>query len=107
MKPHPVPREDRGGTICEDYEYNGCSVDGCPEGCYVWLTEHRKLEALERLLEAFVDPTTQRVHWTFRCHLGDAGYVQLSIDLDPAQLKPEVRDGILSTAARLVNWSHT
>lgn len=37
MKPHPVPREDRQGTICEDYELNGCSVDGCPERCYLAL----------------------------------------------------------------------
>lgn len=37
MKPHPVSREDRQGTICEDYELNGCSVDGCPERCYLAL----------------------------------------------------------------------
>lgn len=36
-KPHPVPREDRQGTHCEDYELNGCSVDGCPDRCYLAL----------------------------------------------------------------------
>lgn len=32
--PHPVSREDRRGTYCEDYEIDGCSVDVCPEGCW-------------------------------------------------------------------------
>lgn len=32
--PHPVSREDRAGTYCEDYELDGCSVDVCPEGCW-------------------------------------------------------------------------
>lgn len=32
--PHPVPREQRIGTYCEDYETDGCSVDVCPEGCW-------------------------------------------------------------------------
>jgi hypothetical protein len=33
-QPHPVPREQRIGTYCEDYEIDGCSVDVCPDGCY-------------------------------------------------------------------------
>lgn len=33
--PHPVPRADRQGTICEDYELYGCAVNTCPAGCYL------------------------------------------------------------------------
>ncbi|GJJ24127.1 hypothetical protein [Mycolicibacterium mageritense] len=66
----------------------------------------RRLEALARLLEAFADPTVHRCQWAYRCQLGDAGSVLISIDVHPQLLTTEVRDGILSTAARLVNWSH-
>lgn len=44
--PHPVPRVDRQGTICEDYETDGCSVPFCPTGCYL----------------AIPDPIPERVH---------------------------------------------
>ncbi|AHJ86364.1 hypothetical protein 32HC_86 [Mycobacterium phage 32HC] len=33
--PHPVPREQRIGTHCEQYEEHGCSVEYCPLGCYL------------------------------------------------------------------------
>ncbi|MBU8834468.1 hypothetical protein [Mycolicibacterium goodii] len=35
--PHPVPREQRAGTYCEEYEERGCSVEHCPLGCYLAL----------------------------------------------------------------------
>lgn len=35
MTEHPVSAEDRAGTYCEDYELYGCSVKGCPQGCYL------------------------------------------------------------------------
>ncbi|GAS94410.1 ATP-binding protein, Mrp/Nbp35 family protein [Mycolicibacterium canariasense] len=63
---------------------------------------------LEALLEAFADPTTHRVLWTYRCDLGIAGHVQLTLDLlHPYRLTQAERDTILATAARLVNWSDT
>lgn len=66
----------------------------------------RRLEGLGRLLEQFADPTCTRCQWAYRCQLGDAGSVLLSIDVNPQVLTTATRDGILSTAARLVNWSH-
>ncbi len=39
--PHPIPREDRQGSMCEDYEENGCSVPWCPTGCYLTPTKAR------------------------------------------------------------------
>ena len=33
--PHPVPRAERGGTICEDYELGACTLNTCPAGCYL------------------------------------------------------------------------
>lgn len=66
----------------------------------------RRLEGLARLLEQFADPTCRRCQWAYRCQLGDAGSVLISLDVDPQQLTTAVRDGILSTVARLVNWSH-
>ena len=66
----------------------------------------RRLEALGKLLDAFADPTVRRCQWAYRCQLGEAGSVLISIDVDPQLLSTETRDSILSTAARLVNWSH-
>lgn len=37
MRTHPVTRGQRRGTYCEDYETDGCSVDVCPEGCWLAL----------------------------------------------------------------------
>ena len=33
--PHPVPRDERQGSMCEDYEEDGCPVPWCPGGCYL------------------------------------------------------------------------
>jgi hypothetical protein len=41
-EPHPVPRSERAGTYCEDYEENGCRVDVCPSGCWQARPSHAK-----------------------------------------------------------------
>ncbi|MDV7192624.1 hypothetical protein [Mycolicibacterium fortuitum] len=66
----------------------------------------RRLEALGNLLEAFAEPGDHRCRWAYRCQLGDAGSVLISVDVYPQRLSTATRDSILSTAARLVNWSH-
>ncbi len=38
--PHPVPPWERRGSMCEDYETEGCSVPWCPTGCYLTPTGH-------------------------------------------------------------------
>lgn len=63
------------------------------------------LEALENLLTALADDTTETLRWSYRCNLGIAGYVQFSIDVHPYGLTQAERDTILTTAARLVNWN--
>lgn len=64
------------------------------------------LIALQLLLEALADPACDELHWRYRCNLGAAGYVRITLDLRPAALTETERDTILSTVARLVNWSH-
>lgn len=64
------------------------------------------VEALQSLLESLADPTCTRCRWAYRCNLGTAGYVQISIDVEPYTLSEHDRDTILSLAARLTNWSH-
>lgn len=63
-------------------------------------------EALASLLEALADTTCIRCRWSFRCYVGTAGHVDLSIDVDPRAISVAERDALLSVAARLTNWSH-
>lgn len=54
MEPHPVPREQRAGTICEDYELHGCAITECPQGCYLTLAAKQRaadLHASERAMQ--------------------------------------------------------
>lgn len=45
-EPHPVSREDRQGTYCEDYDADGCSVDVCPQGCYLAIAQREREAAV-------------------------------------------------------------
>jgi hypothetical protein len=44
--------------------------------------------------------------WCCTAQFGNAGYVTLIYNLDPCKLSLDVRDGLLSIAAQLVNWHH-
>lgn len=46
--PHPVTREDRAGTYCEEYEEYGCRVDVCPTGCYLALAQLERTVDMKR-----------------------------------------------------------
>lgn len=85
MKPHPVPREDRGGTYCEDYELNGCSVDGCPERCYLALPNpDQPMTAAEFLFVSalcqFYNPYPGPIAWL--CRYAWIAYQTLGADTD-------------------------
>lgn len=62
------------------------------------------LEPLAELLGLMVehDPFA----WTYTAQLGDTGYVTLTYNLDPCKLAVPVRDELLRTASKLINWSH-
>lgn len=104
---HPTPRHDRAGTHCEDYEIHGCRAPGCPDGCYIRLSEETRYQGLAHLLAALCDPARRSYRGGYDCNLGAAGHLQLTIDVDPALLTTEQRDTLLSTAARLINCNHT
>lgn len=85
MKPHPVPREDRAGTICEDYELNGCSVDGCPERCYLALPNpNEPMTAAEFVFVSalcqFYNPYPGPIAWL--CRYAWIAYQTLGADTD-------------------------
>lgn len=37
--PHPVPRYERRGSMCEEYEEYGCAITTCPETCWLALPD--------------------------------------------------------------------
>ncbi len=45
--------------------------------------------------------------WSSTTQFGAAGYVTVTYNLDPSELHPDVRHGLLSIAAQLANWHHT
>lgn len=80
--------------------------------CRLWIpgdppAPPRALAALAELIAGLAEPAEAPFRWSFCCDLGDAGFVNLGIAVDPAQLTDHERHTILSTAARLANWSYT
>lgn len=84
--------------------------EGVTLTCYRWLpgdppAPPRALAELADLLVRLVDGELFR--WTFTCDLGDAGRATIAFHIDPNTITEHDRDTILSTAARLANWSYT
>lgn len=84
--------------------------DGLTVTGHLWLlgdppAPPRALEALGDLLGRIVDGHPFR--WSFCCDLGPAGRVTIAFQIDPTTTPEHEVDTILSTAARLANWSYT
>lgn len=64
---HPVPRAQRRGTNCEEFEEYGCPVDVCPAGCYLaspepWDIEQVSAAFLARLERQPPDRQRAAIH---------------------------------------------
>lgn len=95
------------------YEHSGMAMDAADwlrlmrhaEGGAVTDSPAERLRPLGDLLGELTT-TAETGLWRYRCHLGDAGHIDVTYRFNPADLTDAERTELLTFAARLVNWSH-